>query len=68
MSRFILDLLAITLDEHSDGIRTSQWRTLSFATVVENIADDLGGDLCDNCTDDTGEVGMNVSDLPVHEA
>lgn len=65
MSRFILDLLAITLDENSDGIRTSQWRTLSFATVVENIADDLGGDLCDSSTADRGEESVVIHRIPV---
>lgn len=45
MSRFILDLLAITLEDGSSQLRTSEWRTLRFASVVKTATEDLSADL-----------------------
>ena len=42
MSRFILSLLAVKLDECATQLRSSQWRTLCFATVVETAAASVG--------------------------
>lgn len=41
MSRFILSLLSISLDEGSSQLRTSQWKTLRFATIAETFAGDV---------------------------
>lgn len=41
MSRFILGLLSISLDEGSSQLRTSQWKTLRFATIAETFAGDV---------------------------
>lgn len=45
MSRFILHLLAVALDENNPHFRSSQWKTLRFATVVETMAEGLNADL-----------------------
>lgn len=45
MSRFILDLISISLDEVSSNIRTSQWKTLHFATIVESVIATFSVDL-----------------------
>lgn len=44
MSRFILNLIVISLDEGSSYARSSQWKTLHFATVAESVAT-FGADL-----------------------
>lgn len=44
MSRFILNLIATSLDEDSSHVQSSQWKTLHFATVAESVAT-LGADL-----------------------
>lgn len=54
MSRFILSLLAITLDTGS-SLQSSQQKTLRFATAVERIASQLGASL-DNSRRAGGEV------------
>lgn len=41
MSRFILGLLSISLDEGRSQLRTSQWKTLHFATIAETFAGDV---------------------------
>ena len=54
MSRFILGLLAISLDGGSPAsdVRTSQWKTLRFATMVETFAGDVGVDSEDFSSED----------------
>lgn len=52
MSRFILNLLAISLDEGSSQLRSSQWNTLHFATVAQSITGTFGRDLPDVASDD----------------
>lgn len=52
MSRFILNLLAVSLDEGSSQLRSSQWNTLRFATVAESITGTFGRDLPDVASDD----------------
>lgn len=49
MSRFILDLRALSLDNGSLSahVHSSQWKTLRFATVVEDIAESFVADLRD---------------------
>lgn len=41
MSRFILSLLAVKLDECATQLCTSQWRTLRFATAVDTVAESV---------------------------
>lgn len=41
MSRFILNLLAVALDDGSAHIRTSQWRSIQFSPVAETMGADL---------------------------
>lgn len=45
MSRFILGLLAITLEDEASQLHTSQWETLRFPATVETIAGTLAADL-----------------------
>lgn len=52
MSRFILSLLAISLDEGSSQLRSSQWNTLHFATVAQSITGTFGRDLPDVASND----------------
>ena len=42
MSRFILGLLSISLDEGRSQLRTSQWKTLHFTTIAQTFAGDVG--------------------------
>lgn len=50
MSRFILGLLAIGLDNEASQHRLPQRSGIRFASIVETIAEDLGADLPDGGT------------------
>lgn len=45
MSRFILNLHAVAADEGTSNIRTSQWRTVQFASIANGFAGDVRLDL-----------------------
>lgn len=53
MSRFILGLLAISLDERNCQARSSQWETLRFATIAVSIAGAFEANLENSDTDAT---------------
>lgn len=55
MSRFILGLLSISLDEGSSQLQTSRWETLRFATIAQTFAGDVGV-LDERLLEDDGEV------------
>lgn len=59
MSRFILGLLSISLDEGSSQLPTSRWETLRFATITQTFA----GDVCvldERPVGDDGEVDESI--------
>lgn len=65
MSRFILGLLAITLEDEASQLHTSQWKTLRFPTTVETIAGTLAVDLTDHVLENTDELsGETQSNTP----
>lgn len=62
MSRFILGLLSISLDEGSSQLQTSRWEALRLATIVQTFAGDVGG-LDERPLGDDGEVDESI-ELP----
>lgn len=54
MSRFILSLLGLALDDTTQ-FGTYQQDTLRFATMVERIAGNMGGDLYSSFLDEGRE-------------
>lgn len=57
MSRFILDLVAITLDRDESG-SSSRWSAVRFASVAESIVGTFGADVLDG--GDGGGDGVDV--------
>ena len=56
MSRFILGLLALTLNDEDNHMPTSQWGTVRFATVAATLAGDVDTDLPEGISMDDGDV------------
>lgn len=56
MSRFILGLLALTLNDEDNHMDTSQWGTVKFATVAATLAGDLETDVPDGVNMDDDDV------------
>lgn len=61
MSRFILDLVAITLDRDESG-SSSRWSAVRFASVAESIVGTFGADVADG-----GDMGWDSTNVPSDE-
>lgn len=59
MSRFILGLLSISLDEGSSQLQTSRWETLRFVTIAQTFAGEVGV-LDERPLGDDGEVDESI--------
>lgn len=57
MSRFILNLLGLTVHDNatSTQLHSMQWNSSRLAQVAETIVRDMGADLHDDLSEDEGE-------------